>query len=154
VTVTPSLRRPNSRRGAALAVVEPGGEVERHPHLRARLPERRELKRGRHDTDDHVLLPVQRYRAADDGAVAAETPLPQAVTEHHDLVISGFVLASSKRPTHDRGHAEEIEQIGRHLETRYPLGPLSARQRRTPGLRGTQPLERPCVPSVVEVVRR
>ena len=66
-------------------------------------------------------LPVQLHRAADDRTVAAETPLPQAVTEHHNLVASRFVLASSERPTHDRGHAEEIEQIGGDL-----AGPLSA----------------------------
>ena len=42
----------------------------------------------RHDADDRVRLAVDRGRGPDDACVGGESTLPDAVREHHDLVVT------------------------------------------------------------------
>ena len=70
------------------------------------------LERCRHHADDLHRPAVERNHPADDGGVRLESPSPQPVTQHHDLLQAGLFLRARERPAHLRGHAKQRKETG------------------------------------------
>src|SRR5438034_6609321 len=129
-------------------------EVQRRRHLGLRGPERREAKLRRHNADHRVGLAVQRDRLPGDIRIAAKTPLPHWIAEHEDAVVAGLQVFGLKRASHERFDAKNLEHPLAKPDAGNGLGPVAARQRSTPSLRGSHPLETPALGAPVQKVRR
>src|SRR5262245_50168892 len=68
------------------------------------------LETGRHDADDHPRTIDQRDRPAKNFWIAAESALPQAVTEDHYAVMRRLILFRGKRAAQLRRYAQQLEQ--------------------------------------------
>ncbi len=93
-----------------------GGQArrQRRPQLRpARVVEAR-----RHDADDFLHLLIEPERAADDGRVAAETPDPCAVAQHHHARPVRHIVFGTQRPSKKRRRSERVEERARHARVR------------------------------------
>src|ERR1700677_2861048 len=84
-----------------------GRERERRPDFRCH----RKIELRRHDADHQVIHVVQPYGGADDVAVAAESPLPEAMAEDHFTLAARLIFAGAERAAERRLHAEHIEEI-------------------------------------------
>src|SRR5439155_6926907 len=86
-----------------------------------RLGRRWKCERCRGDSDDRVLVAVERDVLADDAPVAAEATSPEAIGEHDHTLGGLLVFARGEGAAELRAHAEDVEE-GRadlsHRETR------------------------------------
>ena len=64
---------------------------------------------------------VQGDRTPDQGRVAAESPLPEPVRQHHDLLVPRDVVRGAERPAERRGDAERVEEVGGDAQAGQPL---------------------------------
>src|SRR5690349_12028863 len=69
----------------------------------------------RHDADHGVAAVVEGQRASDDGRIAAEAPLPKAVTEHDDRIRSGLVFVICINAPQRGFDAQNVKHVRRHL---------------------------------------
>src|SRR4029077_2087456 len=79
---------------------------------------RLELARGDgdapgHAADNRVRLAVERDAPADDGAIAAEAALPQAVAQDRDMLVADLVFLLGEGAAGQRRHAQDREEVGR-----------------------------------------
>src|ERR1044072_847761 len=125
-----------------ITVVDSGREVQRRPYLCARSPERGELKIGRHDADDGVAFAVERNLLPDDGLVAAEPALPEAIAQDNDMLVTGLIFSRKKRAAKQWVYAEQMKHIGGQLQSVEVFGPVTARKIRRPVLRGSHLVEK------------
>ena len=127
----------------------PGIDVRRHRRVRRQIdPERR-----RQDTHHDRAPAIQLDRAADHIRIAAESPLPQPVAQHHLarrqvgigvrelLRIDRDRVILSKGPTVEWSDAEHLEQVPRRVAVRDALGLAGAGQRAGDGHRPGEALE-------------
>ena len=84
--------RENSEAVAA-AIVNAVAQYIGRPQFRVRGPERGKLKFTRHDSDDGEGRAVEQQRLAKGIAVAAETPLPQAIAQNYFVLRAFLVFA-------------------------------------------------------------
>ena len=120
--VTPGFSRPGD-----------GEEVALHRAVRIDLERQPEIgwpglrldglgvERAEH-ADDVVRLAVQRQRAADDGAVAAEAPFPEALAQDDDAAAIRQVFVRGEGAAGDDGCAEQAEELGADMGGRDLLG--------------------------------
>src|SRR5215475_14338023 len=87
------------------------------------------LKSGGHDPNDGVLRTVEIYPLANHVRVAAETPLPQPVTEQRDRIEIRFVFLGGEDPPTQWVDAEDGEEIVGNESGDYRIGLILARQR-------------------------
>ncbi len=83
--------------------------------LRKRQPEigvNRILLPGRHHSRHGEALPVDLHGSANDGRIAREAALPQAMTDHYHVESAVAVLGGKKSATQLRLDAERGKQIG------------------------------------------
>ncbi len=124
-------------------------DVRRHRRVRWQIdPERR-----RQDAHHDRAPAIQLDRAADHIRIAAESPLPQPVAQHHLarrqvgigvrelLRIDRNRIIFSEGPTVDRPDAEQLEQVPRRVAVRDALGLAGAGQRAGDGHRPGEALE-------------
>ncbi len=71
----------------------------------------------RHHADHSCLDSVQQDQPPEDRLVTAKAPAPQVVTQHHHRILR-LVLFHGKWTSHDRLHAQNIEEVWRHLFAR------------------------------------
>ena len=70
------------------------------------------LEARRHNADHGVLLVIQSDGAADDGGVATEAALPEAVTENDgDLAIAGPIFFVAEGAAKRRGDTEVRKKV-------------------------------------------
>src|SRR4029434_6086779 len=100
-------------------------QLERHPELGLRLPERREPERLWHHADDDVLLAVKLTWLPDDGGISAETTSPERVGDHDQMRVATAIVWAMQRATDHGANAENIEQPRADLERRNSLGPTA-----------------------------
>jgi hypothetical protein len=74
-----------------------------------------------HNADDRVRMIVERQALPNNASIAAEAPLPQAMTEHDYALGVGAVFLLRKDAPQRRRDAEQREQAGRNT---YALDPL------------------------------
>ncbi len=89
------------------------GEHERKPEIDLA----RERDAAGHDADDFVIPSVEGQRPADNGTIAAETTLPQPMTEHDDPRASGLFLVRPKPSSEKRRDAQDPEQVRADVRT-------------------------------------
>src|SRR5688500_8444958 len=83
----------------------------------------------RQDADHGMRLIVEQERAFQDRGFAAELALPKRVTDNHDPVVAGLVLAGREGPSHRSLNAKDLEVIGRDPKTGSLRRPIDAGQR-------------------------
>src|ERR1051326_1019803 len=88
---------------------------ERRPQLAAVV---RKVEILRHDTDDGEAAAIECHGLADDVLRAAEAPLPEAMFEHRDILMSRFALFALKGAAHHCPHSKRIEETCRHRSSR------------------------------------
>ena len=76
----------------------------------------REVKIARHHADDVEALVIKRDFLVDDPRVAAETLLPQRVTQHDNLIVAGLLVFQKERWYQRFLHNETANQIQRRLQ--------------------------------------
>jgi len=81
-----------------------------------------------HHTDHGEGLSVQGQRPSDDGGVAAEAPLPQAVRQYGDLLVARRVVHGGQGPADGGVRAERLEEAARDAQAGQALGRSVARQ--------------------------
>jgi hypothetical protein len=70
---------------------------------------------GGRDADDGELDAVETYRAANDGAIGAELPLPEIVAEHHHGVAAGHLILVGPEGAPQLGlHADHRKEVAGH----------------------------------------
>ena len=80
---------------------------------------------------DHLdPLVVQREHAPDDARIAAERPLPDVVGENRDAGLADGGVGGPEPPAEGRRHAEQVEEVRRHLRTPQIPGLARIRQGR------------------------
>ncbi len=84
------------------------GQHQRKPELH--LLREREITR--HDADDRHLISIEREQTANDVTVAAESLLPERVTEHHSPWPAGTFLFCRECAAEKRRDAEHLEDVG------------------------------------------
>jgi hypothetical protein len=104
-------------------------------------------ERARHDADDVVLLAVEDDRLTDDGRLAAELPLPEAVASTTTLFLPGSILLGRER----RPRIGATPRVSKMSRTRG--SPEVAAARAVTGERGPQPVNTK-TPSNSEVFSR
>ena len=73
-------------------------------------------------------------------AVPAEAALPQPVAQHHDAGCCPAASSpASEGAAEQRRDAEDVEQVGGHLQRGNPLGPIAAAQRHAPAWAAPSP---------------
>ena len=82
----------------------------------------RVLEPGRHYTDDGIARPIDLKPATHDSRFPAESPLPKAVTQEHNLIVPGFRLLRQEGATPGSFCAQNPEKAGRNHGRLYPLG--------------------------------
>ena len=127
-----------------------GREVNRSPEIDMAVAKH---ERPRHHANDFVPVVVHQDRPADDGGVAAETPLPESVADDHDLR-TGAVFLVGERPAALRRHAEDAEEIRRDQPAEHLLGLSVAGQARCRAARGGDVLEGTIQPAPLVVIAR
>src|SRR6185437_17076620 len=85
--------------------------VDRQPELG--LAFARELKGFRQHANDRRRTPIEGDRAADDGGVEGEAPLPEAVRDDDDLRRVRGVLAGREGAPEDSMDTEHVEEVRR-----------------------------------------
>jgi hypothetical protein len=88
-----------------------------------------------HHADHLERLAVDHHVGAEDGATAAEPPLPQLVPEHDQRRPAGPGLPRRERPPERRPGAEQAEEVGRGEEHAHLLRGGIARPGSRPGQR-------------------
>src|SRR5262245_23734052 len=102
---------------------------ERNPELRGVTRSRqRVFERRRHDADHFVAFVAEHDLPPDDFRIAAEAPLPQAVTEHDYVMIAAPIFFRQKRAAQGRLDAEQREETRRDALPRYLLRLAYVRQ--------------------------
>ena len=111
-----TVGEPRHHRQAARAAGLGRRHRKRRPELRVVI---RKMKVRRHDPDHGVVLTerdpaaecvaVEGHRAAERGRVAAEVPLPGAMTQDDHLVAPRLLLVRRERAAQDRLHTEHRE---------------------------------------------
>ena len=74
-----------------------------------------------HHTDDCVVLAVQHEITAEHMRIARESPLPDAVTNENDLIVSCLALSRKKSATDDRLHSDQAEEISPRRASPKPV---------------------------------
>src|SRR5262245_5864907 len=74
-----------------------------------------------HHADDRIRTIVERQALPDDAGIAAEAPLPQAVTEHDYCLSLGAVFLLREDAPQRGGDTEQREQAGRNAHALDPL---------------------------------
>src|SRR5262245_4272805 len=110
------------KRGSAITVWNQWG-----PKINAIARVRRELKSGRHDSDDRPCLLIQCDRLADQIRIALKLSPPKFVTHDYDLGPLLFFL-SHKRTTKRRIDSEQGENPTGDIEGYKAFRAVSARQ--------------------------
>jgi hypothetical protein len=87
-----------------------------------------ESKRRRHHTDDGECQAVHADEAADNARIRAEPPLPQGVTEKHDLIPPGRIFFDSEAATDQRRDAKQLEEVRGHAHAGNSLGQITLAQ--------------------------
>src|SRR5262245_60131139 len=82
----------------------------------------REPEMRGHHADDRVRMIIERQVLPNNASVAAESPLPQAMTEHDYALGLGAVFLLREDAPQRRGDAERREQAGRNALALDPLG--------------------------------
>jgi hypothetical protein len=72
------------------------------------------LEPRRRDADDGERTPREIDRAADDGGIGAEPPLPDAVAEDHTVGVARPLIVPRERPAEHHPPAEQLEVAGGH----------------------------------------
>ena len=85
-------------------------EGERRPKLRVAF---RKKRPGRHHTNDRVRFGVQSDALTDDVRVAAKTPMPEIVTQEHNVMVSVNFLLRQEVAAQNRFDTEQREDIRR-----------------------------------------
>ena len=124
-------------------------DVRRHRRVCRQInPERR-----RQDAHHDRAPAIQLDRAADHIRIAAKSPLPQPVAQHHRarrqvgigvrelLGIDRYCVFLAKGPTVEWPDAEQLEQVPRRIAVRDALGLAAAGQRAGDGRRPGEALE-------------
>src|SRR5438067_9940043 len=88
----------------------PGGERRGSPDMNILRGER---EAGRHYTDDGVLLVIENNLTTQQAPIAAESSLPQTVTDERHMLRFGAVLISRKTPAEHRLDAQHLKQVVR-----------------------------------------
>jgi hypothetical protein len=98
------------------------GEGERVPDLNgsARLGRPELDSRGKH-AHDGDFLSVEPERFSHDVGIGAETPLPEAVSQEHHVVVSRDPILRSEHPTPGGGNPQRREQVRGDVADRDPL---------------------------------
>src|SRR5687767_14582047 len=84
------------------------GESNRCPKLIVAL---QKIKIRGHHADYRVALTIERDGLIYDCRIAAKPPLPQAVTQDHDIITPRLIFFERKFPTNQRPHAEHLTKI-------------------------------------------
>ena len=71
----------------------------------------RELKAGRHDTNDRCRFTVNSNTLSNDVRVGAEIASPDFVPENRHLFCTGLIVFGGKVATHHRRHADDLEHV-------------------------------------------
>src|SRR5262249_28766228 len=77
-----------SSQRASAAIPDGGCQIVRSPHFSLRDPERREIKRRRHDADDGVRIVIEKDLLANDVLRSPKASLPQTVSDNQDVVLA------------------------------------------------------------------
>ena len=117
--------QPGDRRGVAAALLRAFlGEHHGRPEVRGLSGERSRLQEEaetrRHDADDRDGTAVDLDGPPDDGRIAAEAALPEAVAEDHDLIVPVGTFVGREGAAEHRRDAEGREEA-RHDELRDEL---------------------------------
>src|SRR5262249_34636295 len=66
---------------------------------------------GRHDTNYGRGLAVNANALANDVGIAVEITLPDFIAQNRDFFGAGFVVFGSEIASHNRGHADDFEEV-------------------------------------------
>src|SRR5262249_7132735 len=84
------------------------------------------VKMLRQYSDDRDYLPVCRNRSVEDVLIAAETPLPETVTNDGDIIFARLILFRRKIAAHDGLHSERVEIIRGYRKSLNAFGDVAA----------------------------
>src|SRR5258707_182248 len=65
------------------------------------------------DSDNDVWLVIEYDGLPNHVRIGSKSTLPESMTQHHDLIVSGLFLIRQKRSTDGRLDSEEVEKICR-----------------------------------------
>ena len=85
--------------------------------------------------------------------IAGERALPQAVADHHALMIAGHFLIGRDQAAVQRRDAEQRERVGRHPDAEHAFGAIGHAEIRRPVFRRAHLRERAVLLAPVEEVR-
>src|SRR5262245_51767831 len=105
--------------------------LQRRPDLRIRRGNILEFRR--HDPQDVVVLPIQSDVAADNRAIACETPAPECVAQDHNVRTVAEILIFAKVPAEYGPDAKHSEIAGTDALAMQPLRLVPTRYRWLPG---------------------
>ena len=108
------------RRRLAVVVLKRGPEVGVRHH--ERLGGQKQSELPRQDTHYLVRDAVHGDGAADERGIAGIAPLPQPVTQDHDLGPVGLLFLRGEVAAERRGHAEQWEEVRGDRREIHPLG--------------------------------
>ena len=90
----------------------------------------RQSKLGRHDADDGRRIARDLDLFADDGRIAAESPLPELVTDQRDSRTADAVFVRGEVAALRWADAEDREDVGMHVRAADALGRIAVDRRR------------------------
>jgi hypothetical protein len=97
---------------------------------------------SRRDADDFVPLAVQLERCANDAGSTAKTPLPETVTDDHDVLTTRLFLFCQKRPALSHLDANRRKKVCRNEQSLHTLRLADAGEVRVPRHQGADAFER------------
>ena len=92
-------------------------KVQRNEILGLITPDMGKFEVARHHASDHIRASVESDLASHHTRRCAESALPQAVAQDHDVVVPGLGFISGEIAPQSRPGAQKIEGLGRDLES-------------------------------------
>src|SRR6185295_12477998 len=90
-------------------------------HRRPEFDVSREVEGCRHHPDDFEAPAIEPQSFSDQRRIAAETPLPQPVTEHHYLIAARLFVLEQKRTADRRVDPQRLKEVSRGCLALQPL---------------------------------
>src|SRR5439155_6983718 len=131
------------------------GKHSRCPHIRwLKYSRNRKGKVGWKDADHEMRLLVQNNRLSDYLWVCTEVALPEAMAQHHDVVLSLLIFSGRERPPQDRPDPQHLEKVSCNEASpdSFRFGDFG--QRKRPGVEGRHVFEDALLLFVIKEVGR